>query len=104
MCCDDDKSNLTFGIVPEADNMFGKLFWLLCNADVELVRIRQAVTIDCRSVGNALLFKCVARNSKFSRSNAACCNFNSLIADINSNFCVSSDERDSISYTHQRNS
>lgn len=45
-----------------------------------------------------LLFKWFVRRSKFSLSSAACCNFNSLIADISSSFCVSSDERDSISW------
>lgn len=44
-----------------------------------------------------LLLSCDERNSRFSRSRAACCSFNSLMADISSNFCVSSEERDSIS-------
>lgn len=62
--------------------------------EVELVRIREFGTGgSLRSAEIVLLLKCDARSSKFSRSNTACCNFNSLIADINSNFCVSKDER-----------
>lgn len=45
-----------------------------------------------------LLFKWFVRRSKFSLSRAACCNLSSLIADISSSFCVSSDERDNISW------
>lgn len=64
----------------------------------ELVRIRAFGTGgNRRSAAIVLLLKCDARNSKFSRSNTACCNFNSLMADINSNFCVSKDERVSLS-------
>lgn len=44
-----------------------------------------------------LLFKWFVRRSKFSLSSAACCNLSSLMADISSSFCVSSDERDNIS-------
>lgn len=62
--------------------------------DVELVRIREFGTGgSLRSAAIVLLLKCEARSSIFSRSNTACCNFNSLIADISSNFCVSKDER-----------
>lgn len=62
--------------------------------EVELVRIREFGTGgSLRSAEIVLLLKCDARSSKFSRSNTACCSFNSLIADINSNFCVSKDER-----------
>lgn len=37
------------------------------------------------------------RSSRFSRSRAACCNFSSLMADISSSFCVSTEDRESIS-------
>lgn len=60
----------------------------------ELVRMRAFGTGgSLRSAGIVLLLKCVARSSMFSRSNTACCNFNSLIAVISSNFCVSKEER-----------
>lgn len=81
-------------MVPE---LFCRLLWLPCNADVELVRMRPG-TGGRLSGGIELLLKYVDRSSRFSRSKAACCNFNSLIADISSNFCVSSEERDNISY------
>lgn len=68
--------------------------------DVELVRMRFAGTGGKRRSFKMtlLLFKCDDRSSKFSRSKVAWCSFSSLIADINSSFCVSSDDLDSISY------
>lgn len=70
------------------NEIFNKIYWNLI----------QQTAVGIRRTGNVLFGNRLTRNSKFSRSSAACCNFNSLIADISSNFCVSNDERDSISY------
>lgn len=57
-----------------------------------------------RDGNELLLFIWLDRNSKFSRSKAACCNFSSLIADMSSSFWVSSDERVNISCNQKRHS
>lgn len=79
---------------------FCKLLWLPCNG-VEFSDVVPLVNDRPGTGGRRgvieLLFKLLARKSRFSRSSEACCSFNSLIADINSNFCVSKEDRESIS-------
>lgn len=94
------KSNTrTFGVIGIGVE-FCKLLWLPW-IGVEFSDVVPPVNdrpgTGGRRGGIELLFKLLARNSRFSRSSDACCNFNSLIADINSNFCVSKDDRESIS-------
>lgn len=78
---------------------FCKLLWLPCIG----VEVSDAVPLvrpgtGGRRGGIELLFKQLARSSRFSRSSEAWSSFSSLIADINSSFCVSNDERESISW------
>lgn len=93
---------VTFGIpaAPAGCVVVGaccRLLWLPCICATE---VSERAGTGGRRGGTIvwLLFSCDERSSRFSRSSAACCSFSSLMADISSSFCVSSDECDSISW------